>query len=795
MSAVGFWRQPQRFAASASGLVILVGALVLVGWALDLAVLKSVVPGWRTMSPLTALAFLLSGAALVGVASAPRPTHGAAPEGRRAPARHWLWQGVAGAVAFIAALRLCDYLMGWNLGLDQLGFRESPGIGRTVATTRMAPATALALLFVGCALVLPARPRFSIAVQSLALLTGFLGWLGLSFYLYGGAPLPPFAQMAAHTAMAFLLLSAGMLCTRTDAGLMSLLTSDSPAGSITRRLVPAVVVVPTVLGWLYLTGPMAGTFGVAAGTALFALTNILLLGALVWVTAKLLHDADTQRLTARGALSESEARFHTTADAAPLMIWMAGTDRGCTYFNKAWLEFTGRALNQELGNGWTEGVYPADLDRCVQTYTDAFDGRRDFIMEYRLRRHDSEYRWVLDSGAPRFEAGGRFAGYIGSAVDVTEVKRADERVRLAVEAAPNAMVMVNDQGHITLLNAQAERVFGYTRDELLGRPIDILVPETLRSTHAGFRDDYLLTPSARAMGAGRDLYGRRKDGSEIPVEVGLNPIISSEGKAILASIIDITARRELETETAQQRSQLAHLSRVAMLGELSGALAHELHQPLTAILTNAQAALRVLARDPADINEVRNILADITEDDKRASEVIRGLRALLRKDEVQYVPLDVNDIALTVLRLVRSDLSSRSVSVTTDLAAGLPLVEGDRIQLQQVLLNLVMNGCEAMDGASADRHLTVRTSETPEGGVDVSVADRGSGIPPEKLDCIFEPFVTTKAEGMGLGLAVCRTIVAAHNGRLWATNNPDCGATVHFSVSAKHPVPPPERAS
>jgi C4-dicarboxylate-specific signal transduction histidine kinase len=293
------------------------------------------------------------------------------------------------------------------------------------------------------------------------------------------------------------------------------------------------------------------------------------------------------------------------------------------------------------------------------------------------------------------------------------------------------------------------------------------------------------------MGAGRDLYGRRKDGSEMAVEVALNPINTAEGTAILASIIDITARQELEAETARQRSQLAHLSRVATLGELSGALAHELQQPLTAILTNAQTALRLLGRDPADLEEVRSILADIAEDDKRAGEVIRGLRALLRKDEVQCLPLDLNGVALDVLRLLRSDLSNRGVSVTTQLAAELPLVEGDRIQLQQVLLNLIMNGCEAMDGIPTDRLLTLQTRVTLDGQVEVLVADRGSGIPPEDLERIFEPFVSTKPEGMGLGLAVCRTIVAAHHGRLWATNNVDRGASVHFTLAAKKPGPPP----
>ena len=192
---------------------------------------------------------------------------------------------------------------------------------------------------------------------------------------------------------------------------------------------------------------------------------------------------------------------------------------------------------------------------------------------------------------------------------------------------------------------------------------------------------------------------------------------------------------------------------------------------------------------------MRDILTDIAEDDKRASEVINGLRALLRKGEVQYLPLDLNEVAGNVLRLIRSDLSSRSVTVITDLAAGLPLVEGDRVQLQQVMLNLVMNGCEAMDDVPTARVLTVRTSGTLEGGVEVSVADRGSGIPQENLEGIFEPFVSTKAEGMGLGLAVCRTIVAAHNGRLWATNNADRGATIRFTLPANHPLPPREGAS
>ncbi len=222
-----------------------------------------------------------------------------------------------------------------------------------------------------------------------------------------------------------------------------------------------------------------------------------------------------------------------------------------------------------------------------------------------------------------------------------------------------------------------------------------------------------------------------------------------------------------------------------MLGELSGSLAHELNQPLTAILSNAQAAQRFLAHNPPCFDKLAEILADIVKSDHRAGAVIQRLRSLLRKEEAQRHPLDVNDVVEESLRLMRSDLLNRQVVVSTQLADVLPAVSGDRNQLQQVLLNLVINGCDAMDGREVDRRLLVRTRATAQGNVEVSVGDRGVGIPAADLERIFEPFVTTKTHGLGLGLAICRSIVEAHGGRLWATNNADRGATLHCELPAK----------
>jgi C4-dicarboxylate-specific signal transduction histidine kinase len=249
--------------------------------------------------------------------------------------------------------------------------------------------------------------------------------------------------------------------------------------------------------------------------------------------------------------------------------------------------------------------------------------------------------------------------------------------------------------------------------------------------------------------------------------------------------MDVSERRNIERERQRQRDELAHLSRVAMLGELSGSLAHELNQPLTAILSNAQAAQEFLAGGSPDLQEVRGILEDIVQEDRRAGEVIRRLRALFRKGEVNYESIDLNDLIRDVLRLLNSDLVNHDVDVATRFAESIPAVNADRVQLQQVLINLIVNACDAMSGSST-RRITVGTSMRDGQEVEIRVSDTGCGIPPEQLRQIFEPFHTTKAHGMGLGLAVCRTIISAHAGRLWASNNPSGGASLHVALPPIH---------
>jgi len=218
-----------------------------------------------------------------------------------------------------------------------------------------------------------------------------------------------------------------------------------------------------------------------------------------------------------------------------------------------------------------------------------------------------------------------------------------------------------------------------------------------------------------------------------------------------------------------------------------GELAHELNQPLTAILSNAQAALRFMKQESPDLEEVRESLVHIVENDKRAGEVIRRLRAMLRKERVPYNRLDINDVVQDGMRLVASDMLNRNVAVALALAPDLPAIDGDRVQLQQVLLNLAINACAAMNHLASGRALTIRTGLAGQSGVQVSVADIGRGIPPADLERIFQPFVTTKSGGMGMGLAICRSVAESHRGKLWATNNEERGATVQFVLPLTAP--------
>jgi len=279
------------------------------------------------------------------------------------------------------------------------------------------------------------------------------------------------------------------------------------------------------------------------------------------------------------------------------------------------------------------------------------------------------------------------------------------------------------------------------------------------------------------MGAGRDLFGRRKDGSEFPVEVRLNPIHTSQGFFVLASMIDITARKQAELEHQRQNMELARVGRVAVMGELAASLAHEVNNPVGAMVANASAGQRLIATGKVEIGELNDLLADIAADGRRAGEIVQSIRNMVRKGKERRSLIEINDAIQDLLRIIHAEAVERDVTVVTEIDSDGGRVMADRVQLLQVLLNLTMNGFEAMSVIRSDaRRLTIRADRNENGEICISVRDSGPGFPGGLVEQLFEPFFSTKAEGTGMGLAIARSIIEAHGGTLSGENCEDGGA-------------------
>jgi two-component system, LuxR family, sensor kinase FixL len=522
---------------------------------------------------------------------------------------------------------------------------------------------------------------------------------------------------------------------------------------------------------------------------LFAAGTILLQAALIAVLA-------AERIWRRRAevwLRQSEERMSLAANAANLGMWLWDVPK-----DEVWMTDKGRALF-----GFTPGervnyetltarVHPDDRARREAAMKGALETLGQYAVEYRVVLPDGNLRWIGARGHCTNGRGSKGTRLLGVSIDVTAQKQAEEalreseaRFRLVVEASPNGIVLVGSKANILLANPEAEKLFGYEREELIGQPVEVLVPERCRGGHLAQRRAVHPAPAAWAVNAGRDLFIRRKDGSEVPAEVGLSSIEGEHGTLVLAVIVDISPRKKAEADARQYREELAHLSRVEILGEMAASLAHELNQPLTGIMNNASAGRRFISKGRADLPKLDGLLEAVIADTRRAGQVIQGIRGMVRKGEVKRVPVNLNNIVADVMLFVRSEALERHCVLTTELDPKLPMVIANPVLLQQVLINIIVNAFDAMaETPIADRRVIIGTQRGLNGSMQVNVRDFGTGLPVENPQQIFQHFFSTKRHGLGVGLAIVRSIIASHGGELAAMNVEGGGACVCFSLPA-----------
>ncbi len=366
----------------------------------------------------------------------------------------------------------------------------------------------------------------------------------------------------------------------------------------------------------------------------------------------------------------------------------------------------------------------------------------------------------------------------------------EARLSAILDTTVDGIITIDETGVIESVNAATERIFGYTGDELVGNNITMLMPSPYREEHGAYISRYLRTGEARIIGIGREAEGQHKDGRRFPIDLAVSEVHVGGSRLFTGLVRDISARRRAEDEARRRSADLAHAARLSTIGELTSGIAHEINQPLTAMVNFAEACLRMLRSGSADTQKLEDALGQIAAQGQRAGHIIRHLRRLARKGESERVQVALNHLVRDLLGLVSNELRASGIALQLMLDESLPAVKCDRIQVEQVMLNLVRNAMDVLEaGPVQGRELIIRTRADTGGIIELTVEDTGEGLGADGGERIFETFFTTKADGLGIGLPISRTIIEDHGGRLWASPRPGGGAIFHVTLPVGEQLP------
>ncbi|AWI62491.1 PAS domain-containing protein [Sinorhizobium fredii] len=501
-----------------------------------------------------------------------------------------------------------------------------------------------------------------------------------------------------------------------------------------------------------------------------------------------LHTDIDDKKRAEEALLKSERNLKLTIDTIPALAWAARPDGSAEFFNQHYLEYIGLSAEQAQGWGWTDAVHPNDIEGLAATWRAILASGKPGETEARLRRHDGKYRWLLFRTNPLRDAEGSIVKWYGVNTDIDGRKRAEEELRRSEAFLAEGQHLAR-MGNLSWDVARGDIVWSEPLYHIFQFEPGTVITLDLIASRVHPEDMPLMGDMIERAQRGESGFEYQHriilpDQSIKYVHLIAHRARNTSGQTeYLGAVLDITQRQLSEEALEKVRSELAQVTRIMSLGVLTASIAHEVNQPLAGIITNANTCLRMLAADPPNITVAQETARRTIRDGNRAADVISRLRTLFSRRTVAIEPIDMNEAVREVLALTSGHLQRSRVVPRIELAERLPLVGGDRIQLQQVIINLLRNASDAMRGVDdRPRRLLIRTEPLGDDHVRVSVQDAGVGLEPEAAARVFEAFYTTKSDGMGIGLSVSRSIIENHNGRLWVHANDGPGVTFSFSI-------------